>query len=109
MQPETARGADSEPDLTALAASMASRCERAAYVLVGLGVLAVKKAQVTGRELGLGGPAPDFEASVAQILHGLDERLQPIVARLPAQLRDAVAHARETRDDLRRRAFGSTA
>jgi ribosome recycling factor len=97
----------------------------AAYVVVGLGVLGVQKAQVRRQELvkKLAEPRTQFEASlgdargeftkrvkevdtvVEEVIGRLEATLEPIEGKLPTQARDLVkqAHfqAREARQQLR--------
>ena len=50
--------------------------------------------------------AKDFDATVAQVIKAARLPVEPVIDRLPEPVRVTVEHAREARDDLRKRVFG---
>jgi len=79
----------------------------AAYVTVGLGVLAFQKAQVGRRELTKQVETQLTETSeqVKGLSKKVEERIQPVLGQLqeavPAQAKDLVKQARTAAEDLR--------
>ena len=88
------------PDLT-------KTLKDAAYVSVGLGVLAFQKAQVRRRELQqeVTKQLNGTRDQVQKVVRDLESRIEPVVGqlegRLPTQARDLVKQARETAKDAR--------
>jgi len=111
---------DIRQELATTADALAGFAKEASYTAIGAGVLAFHKAQVRRRELAgpgrsagvLGGRdqmvkrAKDFDATIAQVIKAVDSTVEPVFDRLPESVQVVVGHAREARDDLRRRVFG---
>ncbi len=113
------------PEIKDITQEITKAVRDAAYVVVGLGVLGVQRAQVRRHELmkSLAEPRTQFEdrlgdargeitkrvkevdSAVEQVIGRLEATLEPIEGRLPTQARDLVkqAHeqAREARQQLR--------
>jgi ribosome recycling factor len=113
------------PELKDITQEITKVVRDAAYVVVGLGVLGVQRAQVRRQELvkrlaepktqfedRIGGARGEFtkrvkevDTVVEQVIGRLEATLEPIEGRLPTQARDLVkqAHsqAREARQQLR--------
>lgn len=119
---------DIRQELVTAGDALAGAARQASYVAIGFGILAFQKAQVRRRELiatprdGATGVlakvspsagrdemarrAKDFDATVAQVIKAVDATVEPVIDRLPEPVRVIVEHAREARDDLRKRVFG---
>jgi hypothetical protein len=86
----------------------------AAYVTVGLGVLAFQKAQVGRRELTKQVETQLNETStqVKGLAKKVEERIQPVLGQIevavPAQAKDLVKQARTAAEDLRGQLRGRT-
>jgi len=126
---------DTGQDLDNLAESLAELVKEAAYVAVGAGVLGFQKAQVRRQELiraarharrlagisrgfassfsggreQMASRATDFDATVVQVIKLVDSTLEPVLQRLPEGMQTILLQAREARDELRTRVFGSSA
>ena len=85
---------------------------QAAYVVIGMAVIEVQKAQVRRQQLLRGHRmakrAKDFDTTVTQMINAVDSTLEPMLERLPESAQAMVRQARETRDELRTRVFGSS-
>ncbi|MGH9297593.1 MAG: hypothetical protein ACRDZP_06395 [Acidimicrobiales bacterium] len=109
--------ADIRQDLNRAAQDLTRVGKDAAYIVVGLGVVGLQKAQVRRRELleqlsQVEGPVGDARTQLAKALSDLDKvfgelieradaTLEPVEQRLPAQAQAVVKQARDARDQLR--------
>ena len=105
---------DTREGLAQAADAFANLAKEAAYVAIGLGVLEFQKAQVRRQELActrkaMKKRAKDFDATLAQVIRVVDSTLEPVLQRLPEPAQAVIRQARETRDELRTRAFGFSA
>jgi hypothetical protein len=113
------------PDLNEIAEDLSRTARDAAYVAVGLGVLAVQRAQVRRQELAkhlaepraqvettidevrgeLSRRAKDVDDRVEKLITLLEGRWEPVEGRLPGQARiviqQARSQAREARQQIR--------
>ena len=109
------------PEWKDLTEEISKAARDAAYVIVGLGVLGVQRAQVRRRELTrrLADPRSEFETrlsgargeitkrvievdtAVEQVIEKLEATLEPLEGRLPSQARQFVAQARSQAREAR--------
>lgn len=84
----------------------------AAYIIVGLGVIGIQKAQVRRVELRKQLEQADIREQVAKLAKDVDDRIEPLVEavdqrldvveeRLPEQVREVLAQARKIVKDAR--------
>jgi predicted NAD/FAD-dependent oxidoreductase len=118
---------DFRQELAKAAEVVAGLAREASYVVIGAGVLGLHKAQVHRHELTeaalrarqsgqtVGGReqmtrrAKELDAGVAQVIKVIDSTLEPVFQRLPDPVQAVVQQAREARDELRTRVFGTGA
>jgi hypothetical protein len=113
---------DTREGFAEAAETFANFAKEAVYVAIGFGVLEFQKAQVRRQELAsarkqelacarkaVNKRAKDFDAALAQVIRVVDSTLEPVLERLPEPAQAIIRQARETRDELRTRAFGFSA
>jgi len=91
--------------LADVARALSDLATEATYVVIGFGVLGLRKAQVRRRQLacarkGLLGRQEDLDETMAQLFKTVDSTVDPLLDLLPEQ---AQALVRQTRDQLRAR------
>lgn len=109
-------------DLNQAKHDLAKTAQEAAYVVVGLGVIGVQRAQVRRHELaeamdriakrGATAPLGDarselarrmqvFDETVSVLIERLDARFEPVEQRLPTPAKAVVQQAKDARNQLR--------